>query len=533
MSIIVSGVSHHFENNSPLFPSVSFAIGDGQKASVIGNNGSGKSTLLRIIAGELTPALGSASHDGDLYYVPQLTSSHFHTIADALGVSEKTHALHAILNGDADERNYEIVGDDWDIEERCLRALADWSVRGKTLVSDFEHLSGGEKTKILLAGIGLHHSTNVLLDEPTNHLDIPSRQRLYQWVKDTKATLLVVSHDESLLNLMDSTMELSSQGLHIFGGNYDAFKVQQDMEAQALQQQIDAGWASLKAMKRKAQVVRERQEQRTAQGSRNGGKGGQARILLNAKGSEAQTTAARLNGKQQDKLNEAWQHIQGLKARQQPSMPLRVDLEKSQLHNGKCLIKAENVNYAYGNRQSLWTKDIDMEIRSGERWWLRGENGSGKTTLLRLLLGMKQPSHGTLNHAEFTYNYIDQEYSEVTQPITVLELAMQYNRRLLPEHEVCLLLNRSLFPQESWKKICTTLSGGERMRLFLCCMMIANQQPDVFVLDEPSNNLDMQSKKILADTIKNYHGTVIIVSHDERFVNYIGIDHQLQLEKMQ
>jgi ATPase subunit of ABC transporter with duplicated ATPase domains len=531
MSIIVSGVSYCFHNGAPLFSPVSFTVSDGQKASLIGDNGSGKSTLLRIIAGELSPASGTVSHDGSLYYVPQLCSTHFGTIADALGVGEKLRALHAILNGATDETLYDALEDDWNIEEECRQALDYWRLDDKSPETPFDELSGGEKTKVLLAGIQLHQPSAVLLDEPTNHLDLSARRQLYQWVQSTKTTLLVVSHDEELLRLMEVTMELSATGLRTFGGNYEGFASIKETESKALQQQIASGWASLKAAKRKAQEVSERQERRSSQGNRNHQKGGQARILLNAKSSEAQATASKLNKRHQDKINEALKHIQELKARQQPTAHLKVDIKDAQLHKGKILIEARGVNFSYDGGKDLWTRGIDLTLASGDRWWITGDNGSGKTTLLRLLLGQAVPTKGTVRRAapSLRFHYLDQEYREVMKPLTVKQMAEQYNRRHLPDNEVCLLLSRSLFPPDSWDCPCLSLSGGERMRLFLCCMTIADQAPDVLIFDEPTNNLDLRSIGILTETLENYHGTLILVSHDVNFIRRMNVNKTLRL----
>lgn len=529
MSIIVTGVSYHFQNGSPLFSPVNFTVADGQKVSLIGINGSGKSTLLRIIAGELTPSTGTVCHDGSLYYVPQLCSTHYQTIADALGAGEKIKALHAILNGETDEKFYDTLQDDWDIEEKCRQALDYWKLKDKSTETPFEKLSGGEKTKVLLAGIQLHQPSTVLLDEPTNHLDLSTRQQLYKWVQSTKTTLFVVSHDEELLNLMEVTMELSSTGFRTFRGNYEGYAKMKEAETLALQQQIASGWASLKAAKRKAQEVNERQERRSAQGNRNHQKGGQARILLNAKGNEAQATAAKLSERHQDKINEALQHIHELKARQQPVAHLKVDIENAQLHNGKTLVEAQNMNFSYDGGNELWNRDIDLTLTSGERWWITGDNGSGKTTLLRLLLGQIAPAKGTVRRADFTFYYLDQEYRNVMKPLTIKQLADEYNQRHLPDNEVCLLLNRSLFPPESWDHSCLSLSGGERMRLFLCCLMIADQAPDVLILDEPTNNLDLRSVGILTETLENYRGTLLIVSHDVNFIRRMNVTKTLRL----
>jgi ATPase subunit of ABC transporter with duplicated ATPase domains len=164
-----------------------------------------------------------------------------------------------------------------------------------------------------------------------------------------------------------------------------------------------------------------------------------------------------------------------------------------------------------------------MEIRSGERIRITGNNGTGKTTLLKLLTGELLPSEGEIKRADFSSIYLDQQYSSMDKDVTILELSRAYNFNNLQEHEIRLRLNRALFPQETWNKNCRTLSGGERMRLYLCCLMISNHIPDMFILDEPTNNLDISSLSILTDTVKNYRGTVLVVSHDNYFIDKIGI----------
>ena len=223
------------------------------------------------------------------------------------------------------------------------------------------------------------------------------------------------------------------------------------------------------------------------------------------------------------------QRLSALRDRQLQNTELKIDFEDTKLHNGKILISAHELNFGYVKDKFLWQSPIDIEIRSGDRIHIRGNNGCGKTTFLKLLLGELSPIQGKVIRSDFSYVYLDQEYEQVNQPLTVLELAEQYNKDNLADYEIKIRLNRALFPLESWNKNCQTLSGGERMRLYLCCLMISNHIPDIFVLDEPTNNLDLSSLSILMETIKNYRGTVLIISHDEYFINEIGVTNSIQL----
>ena len=180
-----------------------------------------------------------------------------------------------------------------------------------------------------------------------------------------------------------------------------------------------------------------------------------------------------------------------------------------------------NVEHTPGH--PLWRVPIDLEVRSGERILLAGDNGSGKTTLVRLLAGELQPSSGQVVRTAFSHVWLDQEYGMAATPRSVLELAQCHNSGGLPEHGLKMRLHRALFPEAMWSKRCDTLSGGERMRLCLCCLMISNSVPDLLVLDEPTNNLDLGSLGILARAIAGYRGTLLVVTHDRHFAREVGI----------
>lgn len=575
MSIILSGVSFHYANQQPLFKSVNLSVATGRKVSVIGNNGTGKSTLLKLIAGELTLSSGSIRCASTPYYIPQQIGITGISVSQALNVSDKIEALHAIYEGSEKYEYYDILADDWDIESRCRTALDDWGLPNVELNTPIDSLSGGEKTKLFLAGIDIHHPTIILLDEPTNHLDYSSLRNLYEFIRNSKSTLIIVSHDVTLLNLLEDTYELSPKGLKLYGGNYDFYKIQKDVEEQALKQQIDAERINLKLVRKKAKEMNERQEKRARQGEKN--KYQIPPIMRQLLKNNGEKTSTRLKEKHTKIVCQSRQKLTELIEKQNVACELKLDFENALLHNGKVLISARRINFKYSTRallqensldiekrneehsylkednttvgnitsQSeerihskedsvtakgfLWKNPLDMEIRSGERIHLKGDNGSGKTTLLKLFIGELLPSTGEITKADFSFVYLDQEYSKVRTSQTLLELAQMYNHRSLPDHELKLRLHRALFPKEMWDKPCHVLSGGERMRLYLCCLMISNQIPDVFILDEPTNNLDLLSLQILTSTIKNYRGTVLIVSHDQRFIEEIGITRVIEL----
>ena len=240
MSIIIKDLSYIHTDKEVLFSNLNLIINSGEKTALTGNNGCGKSTLMRILAGEASPGAGSVYCSGHLYYVPQ----HFgqydgRTVAQVLGIDRKLTALHAILNGDAAEEHFARLDDDWNLEERTQAVLHAWHLNGISLLRPLEGLSGGEKTRLFLAGMELKEPDTLLLDEPTNHLDTAGRKRLYDFVHRTSATVLVISHDRTLLNLLPAICELSRNGLACYGGNYDFYKEQKEVHRNALQQQLE------------------------------------------------------------------------------------------------------------------------------------------------------------------------------------------------------------------------------------------------------------------------------------------------------
>lgn len=543
MSISIQQISYIHPDKEILFSDLNFAISKGQKLGLVGNNGCGKSTLLQIIAGQLSPSSGVIVRPDDLYYIPQHFGQYDSlTIAQALRIERKQQALHAILSGDASNENFVVLDDDWNIEERSIAALDLWGLGQFTLSYPMNLLSGGEKTRVFLAGMDIHHPSVVLMDEPTNHLDSSGRQRLYDWIEKCRSTLLVVSHDRTLLNLLPEICELEKHQINYYGGNYEFYKEQKTLMQEALQQRIEEKEKALRIARKVARETVERRDKQNVRGEKNNIKKGVPRIVLNALQGKSEKSTSKLNSTHQEKAEKLTGERNQLRSSLSPTATLKTDFNSSSLHTGKILVTAKEINFGYHPnsdsndiqdnndfKQKLWQTPISFQLKSGDRLRIEGGNGSGKTTLLKLITGQLQPQEGNLTRMEFTYVYLNQEYSIIDDRNSILEQAYAFNNRNLPEHEIKIILNRYLFPASEWDKSCRKLSGGEKMRLAFCCLMISNNTPDMFILDEPTNNLDIQSIEIITATIKNYTGTVIAISHDDYFIQEIGIEQRILL----
>ena len=557
MPISIQQISYIHPDKEVLFSDLNFAISKGQKLGLVGNNGCGKSTLLQIIAGQLSPSSGVIVRPDDLYYIPQHFGQYDSlTIAQALQIDHQQKALHAILAGDASIENFSILNDDWNIEERSVAALDSWGI-WHPLSYPLHLLSGGEKTRIFLAGMNIHTPSVILMDEPTNHLDSSGRQRLYDWVEKWRSTLLAVSHDRTLLNLLPEICELEKHQITYYGGNYEFYKEQKALMQEALQQRIDEKEKALRAARKVARETAERRDKQNVRGEKANIKKGIPRIVLNALQGKSEKSTSKLNGVHQEKAEKLTDERNQLRGSLSPTATLKTDFNSSSLHNGKTLVTAKNINFGYYPNQNdndsqnendcpsendtsgsnssklpaqlLWQAPISFQLKSGDRLRIEGTNGSGKTTLLKIITGQLEPQEGTLTRADFSYVYLNQEYSIIDDRNSILEQAYAFNSRNLPEHEIKIILNRYLFPAPEWDKSCRKLSGGEKMRLAFCCLMISNNTPDMFILDEPTNNLDIQSIEIITNTIKKYTGTVIAISHDNYFIREIGVDQHIAL----
>lgn len=526
MPIILHDISYHHSNRALLFDQINCSINSGEHVNLIGNNGSGKSTLLKIMAKQLLPSAGTVSVSATPYFVPQqsIWQPH-HTVADALNVAHVLRALQAILQGDASTENFDILADQWNIETQIREALNNWQLEHVHAHTPLQQLSGGEQTRVLLAGMELHQPSIILLDEPTNHLDARGRERLHHFIQQFKGELVVVSHDRALLQLNHITIELQNGKPDTYGGDYEHFKQMKETRLLAMEQAVIHQEKELRSAQKQARQAKERRQRLE---SRNEKITGLPKGAVNGLRNMAEKTSGKLKGVHEDKVEQAATSLRLQRELLGKEHLLKIIIPGSLLHKGKILAKGHHVNHQY-DQQLLWPHDLNFQINSGDRIAIRGNNGSGKTTLLKMITGELIPTNGQLERADFKFIYLDQNYSMLNPSNTVVEQLQHYDALHLEPHQLKIMLHRHQLGPEHWDKHCDQLSGGERMKLCLCCLSISSQHPDMLILDEPANNLDIQSLEILAASIRSYEGTLLLVSHDAVLIEELGISEFIDL----
>ncbi len=398
--LTLNSLSYIHANGDRVFDALSLTINTGDKVALIGNNGAGKSTLLRIMNGLLLPSQGTVATAVQPFYIPQHVGQFNHlTVAQAMAVDGRLKALHEILNGEATEENLAMVNDDWLLEERCYQALAHWKLDDVDLNRSMASLSGGQKTKVFLAAIDIHQPALVLLDEPSNHLDSTGRELLYDFIKATTCTLVVVSHDRTVLNLVDSIYELSKQSITLYGGNYDFYREQKAIEENALEQEVKSAEKALRKARETERESMERKQKLDARGKKKQEKAGLPTISMNTFRNNAEKSTARIKDAHAEKTEAIASTLQQLRKELPAIDKMKLNLNDASLHRGKVLFTAEAINFGYHD-QPLWQQPLNLSITSGERIVIKGANGSGKTTLIRIIRGELQPQQGIVTRAQ-------------------------------------------------------------------------------------------------------------------------------------
>lgn len=525
----IQSLKYSYIQEETLFENIHLHLQKNQKAALIGNNGSGKSTLLQLVSGSISPSEGNIVKPQNTWMVPQQMETYFQlSIAEFLKIDVKLNALHSILNGKMDEATLEILGDDWLLEERVHQALDFWNIPELHLSQKLGHLSGGQRTRLALAGIQIHEPELVLMDEPSNHLDSIGRNRLYSFISETSYTMLIVSHDQQLLDQLSPMLELRRDGIHVYGGNYSFYAAQRELENQALYSQIHDQEKAVKLAKKKERESIERQDKRNIRGKKQEEKAGTPKVMRNLLKNQAENSTSGLRVTHEHKINSIQSSLDALRQQVPDIDKIRFRLGDSQVHPGKLLIEAKSIQFRYAF--NLWKNPISFQIRSGNRVHLKGNNGSGKTTLIQMIINQLEPSSGTLSRAEFHSIYLDQDYSLLHPKFSVYEQCKHMAGSGIEESIIKTRLSQFLFSKEQWDNPCSVLSGGEKMRLILCGLSLSSTAPDLLILDEPTNNLDLQNIEILTRVIRDYQGSLLVVSHDKTFVDAIGLKQSIQLE---
>lgn len=523
-----SNLSFAWPDDTPVFRDLSFTMGTG-RTGLVAPNGAGKSTLLKLIAGELRPGAGSVSVGGTLGYLPQsLPLSSDLTVAEVLGVAEVIRALDAVESGDVGEDHFSVIGDDWDIEERTRAQLDRLGLTDLTLDRSLTTLSGGQVISLGLAAQLLKRPDVLLLDEPTNNLDLEARHQLYDVLEDFNGCLLLVSHDRALLDRMERIAELGISELRLYGGNFTEYEEAVQSEQEVAEKNIRNAEQDLKREKRELQQARERAERRASNAARNLKSAGLPRIFAGNMKRGAQESAGRAGQMHASRVSEAKARLDEAGRSLRDEQRLTLDLPATHVPAGRDLFLGEEMQVHLGNRAVFADGGVELSIRGPERIALTGPNGAGKTTLLRLLTGDLDPDGGQIRRAGGRIAYLSQRLDLLDVDRTVAEnfAAFAPDR---PEAERMNLLARFLFRGARAHLPVRVLSGGERLRATLACVLCAEPAPQLLLLDEPTNNLDLVSAGQLESAVNSYQGAFVVVSHDERFLTEIGVNRWLRL----
>ncbi len=519
--ILVNNICFQLPNGKNIFNDLTLAFSK-QKIGLVGRNGIGKSTLLKLILGKLLPNTGSIQIEGKISFLPQNPEiSTDTTLAGFLECEEKINALHRITHGSIDEKDFIILNEEWDIEEHIKKWLETFGLSHIPYDRKVSMLSGGEVTRLFLAKIFLSNGDFLLLDEPTNHLDVIAREQLYRAIQSWQRGLIVVSHDRTLLNLLDQIVELSTLGAIRYGGNYDSYMIQKEIEKNANEQQLNDAKKLMEKTKNTIQSSREKHQQKQSYGIKLRRSGKIDKMGADSKKGRSERTQSKLLIKNERLINQAESRLQSAKEKIEINEEIHIELPKTQVPNGKIVLDIENLYFSYAENKNI-IQNFSLKIQGPERIAFTGNNGSGKTTLVKLILDQLQPQSGKIVIGTQYVQYLDQNASLLDPHLSVLDNFLKLNPDA-KENDAYRHLAHFLFRNIDALKSVKNLSGGEKLRALLACVLMSNHPPQLLILDEPTNHLDINSLKSVESAIIHYRGALIVISHDKTFLKNIGV----------
>ncbi len=494
-----------------VFDSISFELHSNSRVGLIGRNGTGKTTIFKIIAGVEHANEGSMTFrkGSTVGYLDQIPEYIGHTAIDVLRLAfkdlldfEKDLKKYEEKLADYEDKDYEntlkIYGDmqakfehggGYEINEQVERICSGFKFTKDFLGKDFEILSGGEKTRIILAKILLEKPSILLLDEPSNHLDIESVEWLEEYLKDYEGCVLIISHDRYFLdNTVTEIHEIDGGRTHRYLGNYTYYV--KEKERRVLEQ--------LEIYKQQQKKIKAMEE---------------AIKRFRDWGSRVENEKMFIKAKAMQKRIDRMDKVDRPKTNQK-----KMGLEFNQSdRSGKDVVTIRDLYKSYDNNDLFI--DAQADVKYQDFVALLGRNGSGKTTLLRMILGSEGPDSGLIKLAESAkVGYMEQEIKFEEPEKSVLSTFK--DKYALTELDARNKLARFLFYSDDVFKIVKNLSGGEKVRLSLCMMM--EEEINFLILDEPTNHVDIDSREMIEQALRNFKGTILFISHDRYFIDQLA-----------
>lgn len=523
-SITLSSLTFSLPDGRVLFSDLNFSFNQ-ERVGIVGRNGIGKSTLLKLVSGALLPGAGSVTVSGTSASLRQSFEPQAgETLAGLFGCEAALGRLARIEAGCGTGEDFENA--DWTLEARFSEALGRVGLAAFSPDTPLARLSGGQRTRASLAALTFAKPDFLLLDEPTNNLDREGRAAVAALLEGWRGGALVVSHDRELLENMDAIVELTSIGAARYGGGWSSYEAQKARELAAAEQGLAQAERRVSEVAQKSQGALERKARRDGAGSRKAAKGGAPRILLGTLKSRAEDSTGALGRQAEKQKAEVEAAAAAAREKVEVLQPMTMEMSPCGLPPGKTVLAVESLCAGYDAGEPV-IRDLSFEICGSERVAITGPNGSGKSTLLKTVTGALPPLSGAIS-LPVPGVMLDQDVSLLAPDETILESFRRINPSA--EENACrAALARFRFRADAALQRVATLSGGERLRAGLAAVLGGRAPPQLLILDEPTNHLDIASLETVEAGLNAYDGALLVVSHDEAFLQRIGITRRIDL----